>query len=75
MHKTNSSNGLIFAEQKIGAVGHKEIWTDNKTLSREQWLLEANIYEESAEYEQTQQRELTYPIQEYVDGEYSPQCL
>lgn len=76
MHKTKSSNGLIFAEQKIGAVGHKEIWTDNTTPSREQRaVLEANIYEESAGCERTQQRELTHPIQEYVDGEYSPQCL
>lgn len=78
MHKTKDlkwADNLIFAEQKIGAVGHKEIWTDNTTPSRAQRLLGANIYEESAECEWTWQRELTRPIQEYAYGEYSPQCL
>lgn len=37
------SNEIIFAEQKIGAVGHKEIRTDNTTPSGGQSLLEANV--------------------------------
>lgn len=41
----------MFAEQKIGALGHKEIRTDNTTPSRAPRLLGANIYEESAECE------------------------
>lgn len=41
--RTKASNEIIFAEQKIGAVGHKEIRTDNTTLSGGQCLLEANV--------------------------------
>lgn len=41
--RTKASNEIIFAEQKIGAVGHKEIRTDNTTPSGGQCLLEANV--------------------------------
>lgn len=66
---TKWADNLILAEQKIGAVGHKEIWTDNTTPSRAHLLLGANIYEESAECEWTQQREFT--LHTASDGEYT----